>query len=165
MLGVERLAGFLVQYPSLTHLNLSDNGIFNSGTERLAGVLGQCQALAHLDLGGNQIRDAGAERLEGVLVQCTALVHLDLSYNHIGAAGKGRLRASWCGQASALLLLPSTPSRAKITTGLGELSPRSMLGPPTLGNCGRHTPEKVGRLCLWQSKRLNILYVLLRFSS
>jgi hypothetical protein len=36
-------------------------------------VLGQCRALAHLDLSQNGIRDSGTQRLAGVLAQCPAL--------------------------------------------------------------------------------------------
>jgi hypothetical protein len=32
------------------------------------------------------------------------LAHLDLGSNGIEAVGEGRLRASWCGQASGLVL-------------------------------------------------------------
>jgi hypothetical protein len=39
-----------------------------------------------------------------VLGQCPALDHLNLSGNQIGAVGEGSLRASWRGQASALIL-------------------------------------------------------------
>jgi hypothetical protein len=45
-----------------------------------------------------------------VLEQCTALAHLNLSSmttawsNSIGTVGQGKLRASWCGQASGLVL-------------------------------------------------------------
>jgi hypothetical protein len=77
---VERIAGALVQCPSLAQLDLCGNSDFGAaGAERLARVLGQCTALAHLYLLNNQIGPAGAESLAGVLGQCTALAHLDLS--------------------------------------------------------------------------------------
>jgi len=72
-------------------------------------VLPQCPALAHLNLEYNEIGPDGAESLAEVLVQCTALAHLNLEYcgglgNGIEADAAERLRASWCGQASGLLL-------------------------------------------------------------
>jgi Ran GTPase-activating protein (RanGAP) involved in mRNA processing and transport len=102
--GAAGLAGVLPQCTALAHLDLSYNGIEAGGTERLAGVLAQCTALAHLNLRSNQIGPAGAERLAGVLAQCPALAHLNFCGNWIGIVGEGRLRASWCGQASGLVL-------------------------------------------------------------
>jgi Ran GTPase-activating protein (RanGAP) involved in mRNA processing and transport len=102
--GAERLAGVLGQCTSLAHLDLSSNWITAAGAESLAGVLPQCAALAHLHLFANQIGPAGAGRLAGVLAQCAALAHLDLRANYIGTVGKQRLRASWCGQATGLVL-------------------------------------------------------------
>ncbi len=68
-------------------------------------MLGQCSAMTHVHLRNNWIGKAGAKSLAGVLAQCTALAHLDLrEHNDIGNVGGGRLRASWCGQASGLLL-------------------------------------------------------------
>jgi hypothetical protein len=101
---VESLAGVLAQCPALAHLDLSGNYIGAGGAERLAGVLAQCPALAHLNLCDNSIGNAGAGSLAGVLAQCAALAHLDLRHNNIGAVGGRRLRASWCGQASGLVL-------------------------------------------------------------
>ena len=101
----KRLAGVLAQCPALAHLDLSGNSVFGAaGAKRLAGVLVQCRELVHLNLSGNQIGPAGADSLAGVLGQCAALAHLNLSGNDIGTVGRGRLRASWCGQASGLLL-------------------------------------------------------------
>ncbi len=102
--GAGRLAGLLGQLRALTHLDLKSNAIRDHGAGRIAGVLGRCAALAHLDLSDNEIGDAGAESLAEVLAQCTALAHLDLCDNRIVTSGAGRLRASWCGQASGLLL-------------------------------------------------------------
>ncbi len=39
-----------------------------------------------------------------MLRQCPALADLNLCFNNIGAVGGRRLRASWCGQASGLVL-------------------------------------------------------------
>ena len=101
--GTERLAGVLAKCRALVHVNLWNNQIGAGGAESVAGVLGQCSALAHLNQWNNGI-GAGAESLAGVLGQCAALAHLNLGNNFIEAVGKERLRASWCGQASGLLL-------------------------------------------------------------
>ena len=102
--GAESFAGVLGQCAALVHLDLWNNDITDAGAEFLAGVLAQCPALALLHLSHNGIGPDGAESLAGVLGQCTALAHLNLQRNGIEAVGKGRLRASWCGQASGLVL-------------------------------------------------------------
>ncbi len=58
----------------------------------------------HLNLRDNDIGSGGAESFAGVLGQCAALAHLDLNGNNIDAVEEGRIRASWCGQVSALAL-------------------------------------------------------------
>ncbi len=88
---------------SLTSISAA-NEIGAGGAETLAGVLGQCAALVHLNLWNNRIGAAGTESLAGVLGQCPALAYLFLRGNDIKAVWKRRLRASWCGQASGLLL-------------------------------------------------------------
>jgi hypothetical protein len=89
---------------ALAHLDLGDNQVGHAGAESLAGVLAQCTALTHLNLEDNHIGPVGAETLAGVLAQCPSLV-LDLSgWNGIDAPTKRKLAASWCGQASALVL-------------------------------------------------------------
>jgi Ran GTPase-activating protein (RanGAP) involved in mRNA processing and transport len=102
--GAESLAKVLPQCPALAHLDVCNNCIGPDGAGSFAGVLAQCPALAHLDLCNNRIEADGAERLAGVLGQCPALAYLNVRVNGIDAVGGGRLQASWCGQASGLLL-------------------------------------------------------------
>jgi len=128
--GVETLAGVLGQCTALTHLDLNNNGISESGTDFLAGVLTQGPALTHHLLDNNWIGHGGTAILAGVLghtnhevmtlydsncaptdacaaldhAQGAALTHLDLSINQIGTVGEGRLRDCWCGETSDLFL-------------------------------------------------------------
>ena len=59
---------------------------------------------------------------QGVLGQCAALAHLNLSYNSIDIWGEvaERLRASWRGQASALLLEKEEEEDDEEADGLDE---------------------------------------------
>ncbi len=102
----ENLVGVLGQYPSLTHLDLSNNEIGDVRTERLVTVLTQSRSMSNLDLSPqfgragtesssevlgqdaalddlryNGIGDAGAESFEGVLAKCPSLTHLNLWIN------------------------------------------------------------------------------------
>ena len=108
----ESLAGVLGQCPALAHLqcrelvhlNLSGNWIHDAGTESLAGVLGQCAALAHLNLSGIIKWTQVGQK---VLQECWGSAQrwfTSISANDIGTVGEERLRASWCGQASGLVL-------------------------------------------------------------
>jgi len=113
--GAESLAALLGQCTALPHLILSYNDIGPVGAASFAGVLAQCTALAHLDLYGNLSGKAGADSLAGVMGQCTVLAHLDLGSNAIEGVGEWMLRASWCGQASGLVLYaPCTFSRCHV---------------------------------------------------
>ena len=65
----------------LSPLGLTNNQIGAAGAERLAGVLLQCPTLSRLELGYNGIGDEGAGRLVGVLPQCPPLSHVHLLFD------------------------------------------------------------------------------------
>ena len=58
--GASSLSTALTANSSLTHLDLSGNGIGDNGASSLSTALTANSSLTHLDLSGNRIGDGGA---------------------------------------------------------------------------------------------------------
>ena len=86
----------LPQIPSLEHLNLRQNKLFDEGDDammQLVEVLPKCTSLTHLNLSKNNIIPPDMALLAGALPHCTSLEHLDLSENLFGDKGVIHLAA------------------------------------------------------------------------
>lgn len=78
---------------ALIRLDLSHVRMSADGAGWLAGLLVDWRGLTHLDMGCNLIGDEGAEKLARVLGGCKALTHLDLSDTDLGGYGMRRMLA------------------------------------------------------------------------
>ena len=89
--GATSLFQVLSVNTTLTHLNLSNNNIGDSGSPSLFLVLSVNTTLTHLNLSNNGIGDSGAASLSGALSDNVTLTHLNLSSNGICASGAASL--------------------------------------------------------------------------
>ena len=89
--GAASLSQALAINSSLTSLDLSSNGIGDSGAASLSQALAINSSLTSLDLGSNGIGDSGAASLSQALVSNSSLTSLDLSSNGIGDSGAASL--------------------------------------------------------------------------
>jgi len=114
LMGVIKLALFIVNCQRLTHLNICNNNIGSTGIYSLATALKNCLLLSHIDLSwnhigpngadslakvlillkikylnlsGNRICNIGSEKVAIALTNNPVLQHLDFSWNHIGSDG------------------------------------------------------------------------------
>ena len=76
---------------SLTHLDLSENSIGDSGATSLTQALAVNSSLTNLNVSGNSIGDSGAVSLSQALAVNSSLTSLDLSLNIIGHCGGASL--------------------------------------------------------------------------
>ncbi len=58
------LGALLVQYTSLTHLDLSSNAMGNAEGRAIAAALADCTHLKSLDLGGNEFSDSVEKKIK-----------------------------------------------------------------------------------------------------
>ena len=89
--GAASLSQALAINSSLTSLDLSSNGIGDSGAASLSQALAINSFLTSVDLSSNAIRDSGAASLSQALVSNSSLTSLDLSSNGIGDSGAASL--------------------------------------------------------------------------
>ena len=92
----ERLAGVLAQCSALSELNLEGNAIRSEGVRSLAGVLARSPSLTTLDLTDNGGWFRGQDFTE-VLSQCSSLAKLDLLHNRRNGSVSA-IRATWLGK-------------------------------------------------------------------
>ena len=85
--GAKALATALETNTSLTSLNLLNNRIGDEGANALAAALKTNTSLTSLNLGDNRIGDDGANALATALKTNTSLTSLNLRGNRIGAEG------------------------------------------------------------------------------
>ncbi|XP_066276049.1 uncharacterized protein [Branchiostoma lanceolatum] len=85
--GVRLLAEMLCYFPSLKHLDLSDNMIISKGATAMAGHMSHLQQLEWLDLSRNVMGDDGVIALADSFCFIPKLKHLDLSSNMITCTG------------------------------------------------------------------------------
>ena len=76
---------------SLTNLDLSTNGIGDSGAASLSQALAVNSSLTNLDLSANSIGDSGAASLSQALAVNSSLTNLNLMDNGIGPSGAASL--------------------------------------------------------------------------
>ena len=89
--GAASLSQALAINSFLTSLDLSSNGIGDSGAASLSQALAINSFLTSVDLSSNAIRDSGAASLSQALVSNSSLTSLDLSSNGIGDSGAASL--------------------------------------------------------------------------
>ena len=91
ILECSSLAQTLGIHLTLTNLDLSSNGIGDSGAASLSQALAINSSLTSLDLSSNGIGDSGAASLSQALAINSSLTSLDLSSNGIGESGAASL--------------------------------------------------------------------------
>ena len=92
--GAKALAKVLQSGLLLTHVNIDDVMLCDSGVHALAEVLHMTPALTHLSLCNGGISDPGAIAIANVLQSNCRLTHLSLPLNWIGGIGLGALAKS-----------------------------------------------------------------------
>ncbi|WP_182393073.1 hypothetical protein [Legionella sp. PC997] len=85
--GLEALTKALMVHPTLTHLNLSSNGLDSTKYPVAAELVKNNSSLKQLKLSGNAMGNAGVQHLATALKNNNALATLVLSNNQIGDEG------------------------------------------------------------------------------
>jgi Ran GTPase-activating protein (RanGAP) involved in mRNA processing and transport len=85
--GASAMAGVLRNNTTLCRLQLHDNGIGSEGGKALGDALVHNRTLTHLGISGNQLGASGAEHIAQGLRSNTSLKHIDLANNAITLDG------------------------------------------------------------------------------
>ena len=119
ILECSSLAQTLGIHLTLTNLDLSSNGIGDSGAASLSQALAINSSLTSLDLSSNGIGDSGAASLSQALAINSSLTSLDLSSNGIGDSGAASL-------SQALAINSSLTSLDLSSNGIGDSGAASL---------------------------------------